>query len=151
MTEWIQYLDEYELMQEAPSLFIFDEDPEDAAIFLYKEGLPKPMMAAGDKDRLAEFSKKELESRPPKKYWEQVKIEFQILVCTSDKKYAELRKSLDEAKTKGTQFILVAIASTIASILGIEAGIISGFCAILLKSIIKIGKEAYCSIHANHT
>jgi len=147
MTEWIQNLDESELKYEAPSLFVFDEDPEGAAIFMYKEGYPAPINAVGDDEKFRKTSKAELEARPPKRYWEQVKSEMFILICTNDKKYDSLRKSLQETTDKSTKYILASIAGAVGGVLGVEAGILSGFCAIILHSIIKIGKETYCAIH----
>ena len=80
MAEWIKYLDENELKCEAPPLFMFDEDPEDTAVYMYREGFPEPIMKAGDKDKLIEKADRELKSRPPKKYWGQVKREMFVLI-----------------------------------------------------------------------
>ena len=81
MTNWIDSLDLNELKFEAPVLFVLDEDPEKAALFLYKEGYPAPMNAVGDKERFRRIAEEELQLRPPKKYWELVKDELFILIC----------------------------------------------------------------------
>ena len=73
MNSWVSNISVTDLKFLAPPLFIFENDPEDAAQFLYKEGMSNPMATAGDKDELIKYSQKELNSRPPKKYWEQVK------------------------------------------------------------------------------
>ena len=150
MAEWIKYLDENELKCEAPPLFMFDEDPEDTAVYMYREGFPEPIMKAGDKDKLIEKADRELKSRPPKKYWEQVKKEMFVLICTDHEKYSDLRKSLNEVKEKSTKYILTTIAGVVGGILGVEAGVISGFCVILLHSALKIGKESYCAINREY-
>ncbi|WP_288364471.1 hypothetical protein [uncultured Spongiibacter sp.] len=151
MNNWIAGLSETELKYMAPALFIYEDDPEDAAIFMYQEGLSKPMAAAGDKDIFIARAKLEKESRPPKSYWEQVKHEIFTLICTGDSKYDQLRKSLEEVSEQGTKVIVATVAASVASIMGVEAGIISGFCAVVLHFIIKVGKESYCALKQQST
>lgn len=110
MNNWISGLSETELKYIAPALFVYEDDPEDAAIFMYKEGLSKPMGAAGDKEVFVERGKQEKEVRPPKSYWEQVKHEVFTLICTSDTKYDQLRKSLEEVNEQGTKVIVATVA-----------------------------------------
>jgi hypothetical protein len=151
MNEWIQNLDSEELKQIAPPLFFIDDDPEEAAVFLYREGKPSPVNAfiGRDENELKELQKKAIESRPPKKYWDQVKKEFHLFICTDDQKYEELRKKLKESKEKGTTFITGLISGAIAVSIGVEAGALSAFCAVLLNVLIKIGIEAYCGTRKN--
>ena len=151
MNDWMSELSKTELKYIAPALFVFEDDPEKAAIFMYKEGYAQPMASAGDKELIAERSKQEKEARPSKKYWTQVKQEIFTLMCTNDEKYNKLRKSLEEVSEQGTKVIVATIAASVGSVLGVEAGIISGFCAVLLHFIIKVGKESYCAIKQPNT
>ena len=147
MNDWVSVLSINELKSLAPPLFLFGDDPEDAAMYLYREGLSSPIMSAGKKDELSEIQGKERESRPPKKYWEQVKTEIVILLCTDDKKYKKLRSKLNSSSDKGTTLLLAAISASVGSAMGVKAGLISAFCAVILHSLVKIGKESYCAIN----
>ena len=90
MTSWIDSLNIDDLKFEAPVLFVLDNDPEAAALYLYREGYPAPMNAVGDKASFQRLAEEELQLRPPKKYWERVKDEIHILICTEDPKYEKL-------------------------------------------------------------
>jgi len=149
LLDWINSLDINELKFVAPVLFFLDENPEDAALFLYREGFPTPMNAVGDKEHFRRIVEEELQQRPPKKYWEQVKKEIYILICTKDPKYSKLRNSLRDANEKGTKYVVTVISSAIGSVMGVEAGVISAFCAVLLHSVVKIGVAAYCAGNIN--
>ncbi|QCU90663.1 hypothetical protein [Thiomicrorhabdus sediminis] len=150
MNEWLKHINVDELQYIASPLSLLnsgnEKDTEQAASFLYAEG-PQPPMASVRRQlshKSSLHSKKE--KRLPKKYWEAVKQEIAILICTNDPKYRELRKALNSAKEKGTNALVALIASTIAIEFGLTAGAIAGFCAIALNSVLKIGKEAYCSL-----
>jgi len=151
MDSWLNGINCKELQFIATPLSILDsgseEDSEMAASFLYKDGRSRPMMSANKNKKMIGFIKKELDGRPPKSYWEHVKKEIYQLVCSSDKKYEALRKQLKAAKEKGTKSIVIIIASYFGAQLGVEAGAIAGFCAIAINSIVKLGKETYCSIN----
>ena len=73
------------------------------------------------------------------------------MICTGDSKYDQLRKSLEEVSEQGTKVIVATVAASVASIMGVEAGIISGFCAVVLHFIIKVGKESYCALKQQST
>jgi hypothetical protein len=145
LNSWIESLNLDDLKFEAPVLFVLNDNPEDAALFLYREGYPSPMNAVGEKERFQRIAEEELQLRPPKKYWEWVKDEIRILICTDDPKYKKLRDSLRNVNEKGTEYIVTAISSAIGSKMGVEAGVISAFCAVLLHSAAKVGVEAYCA------
>lgn len=148
MNNWMSALSQDELKYLAPSLFIFEDDPEEAATYMYREGNHRPMASAGDKEELIKQSEKELKSRPPKKYWEQVKKEVLLLICTDDPKYREIRKKLNAQSDKGTGVLVTTVSAAFGSALGVEAGIISGFCALALHSVLKIGIESYCACNS---
>jgi len=143
---WLNKIDEEELKYLEPVLFVFEDSPEEAAQFLYREGMSRPMASVGDKEEQMKRSFQELKNRPPKKYWKQVKSEIYSLVCTDSKKYSELRGRLSSAEENGTKALVAIVSGSIGSILGIEAGIISGFVTLALHAVIRVGTEAYCAI-----
>lgn len=83
--------------------------------------------------------------KKPKNFWKSVKQEFFILVCTENKKYDSLRKKVIENLENGKTITVGIIASVIAKYLGVTVGSITGFIAILLYFLFKVGKEAYCA------
>ena len=143
--EWLKQIDETELQYMAPSLFVFTEDLETAASLMYREGMASPIASSEDKAKAVERIQNELKSRPPKKFWEAVKVEFRILICTEDEKYSDLRKKLALESQKGTKSAVALISASVGSILGVKATLLVGFCAVVLYGVLKVGKEAYCS------
>ncbi len=143
--DWIEKIDNSELQYLAPSLFVFSDDIETAASLLYREGMASPLASSEDRAKAIERIKNELESRPPKKYWEAVKNEVRILICTDDQKYLKLREQLTLESEKGTKSIVAILSAFIGSVLGVEATLLTGFCAVSLYAISKVGKEAYCA------
>lgn len=83
---------------------------------------------------------------PPTKsgYFARVKSELNILLCTNDKKYAQLRKKLTSIKNQHT--IVAAIAAAIGAIIGLSAAVIMPFVAIILMTLLQVGLNAYCSV-----
>ncbi|ADZ89703.1 hypothetical protein GV054_02080 [Marinomonas mediterranea] len=144
--DWIEKIDKSELQYMVPALFVFFDDIETAASLLYREGMASPLASSEDKARAIERTKNELESRPPKKYWEAVKSEICTIICTDDEKYLKLRKQLMLEGEKGTKSIVAIISAFIGSVLGVEATLLTGFCAVSLYAILKVGKEAYCAV-----
>lgn len=78
-------------------------------------------------------------------YWEQLKREFKILLCTADKKYARLRKELNAAAKKSQTAVVSMIAAAMASTFGVVAGVLVPFCALCLVAVAKLGREAFCA------
>jgi hypothetical protein len=79
------------------------------------------------------------------RYWDQLKQEFKKLLCTSDKKYASLRKEVSTASNKAYTTIVSSIAAVMASQFGVVPGVLMPFCALILIAILKLGKEAFCA------
>lgn len=78
-------------------------------------------------------------------YWEQLKAEFRLLLCTRDRKYAALRREL-RAKGKKSQATIVSlIAAAVASRFGVAAGVLVPFCALCLIAVLRLGREAFCA------
>lgn len=146
---WLVDIDTQELVALAPPLVVSELNPsftvEDAASLLCQGGpLPPQAMARnpGQREVLGMLS----DERPPKKYWECVKAEVFLLVCTKDNKYAKLRKQLNDSTARAQTPAVWLVASGIAATLGISAAVIAGLCAVALYGIVKVGKEAYCEV-----
>jgi hypothetical protein len=78
-------------------------------------------------------------------YWERLKDEFKIFICTSDKKYADLRKKLASNADKSQTAIVSAIAVGMAAQFGVVAGLLVPFVALCLVVLARTGKEAFCA------
>lgn len=143
--DWIAQIDEMELVAYAPPLAFVREgafDIEEAAAYLYKGG-PFPPELSLKPQRPFEMR---VDDRPPKRYWKQVKKEVYLLICTEDEKYAKLRKRIGKTRKKSGASIAAVVAAVLGDELGAEATLLTGFCAIALFGVVKIGKEAYCEI-----
>jgi hypothetical protein len=83
-------------------------------------------------------------SLPPtlKGHWKNVKDVLDAVLCTEDKRYADVREVV-LSKTSVTT-IVVAIANHV----GADAVVLSPFVALCLLVFINRGKEAYCKAHA---
>jgi hypothetical protein len=82
-------------------------------------------------------------SRCRQNYLARVKKEIHILICTSDKKYATLRRQF----TKGrSQTVLVTmICGGIADYTGLSAAMLMPFVAVALLSFVEVSINAYCA------
>lgn len=136
----VSRIDLTELTASAPSLIAWKlglvEDEEAVAAFMYRGGPVSPQASAGGmpgEDR-----------RPDKTYWESVKVEMHVFLCTNDKRYKELWKRIDSLEGKGTTALVGVIATFLGASIGAPATLIAGFVAVCLYGIAKLGKEAYC-------
>ena len=80
------------------------------------------------------------------KVWRAVKKEFNLFLCTNDPKYTELRDKLEKSRKATSSTIVSIIAAAITPILGFEIGALVGLVSVCLYGVIKVGKEAYCSL-----
>ncbi len=78
------------------------------------------------------------------KYWDNLKREMQIFLCTDDKKFADIKSKLARASTKSETAIVSLVAAGVAGSLGVAAGALVPVCALLLLVVVKVGKEAFC-------
>jgi hypothetical protein len=78
-------------------------------------------------------------------YWQRLKNEFKIFVCTNDKKYSSLKKSLSTSADKSQTTIVATIAAGMAAQFGVVAGVLVPFVAMCLIVLIRLGKEAFCA------
>lgn len=133
-----------ELTATAPPLVAWKlglvENEDQVAAFMYRGGPVSPQASAGR--NLGE------DRRPDKSYWEAVKTEMHLFLCTGDKRYRELWKRIDALEGKGTAALVAVIATFLGSTIGAPATLIAGFVAVCLYGIAKLGKEAYCRYSA---
>jgi hypothetical protein len=78
-------------------------------------------------------------------YWEKLKHEFRVLVCTADKRYADLRKKLAASADKAQTAVVSAIAAAMAAQFGVVAGVLVPFVALCLIVLARTGREAFCA------
>ena len=134
-------IDARELTYEAPPLFAWEmgvvSTDEDVANFMYRGGRFPPQMSTRRTPPE--------DSRPEKSYWDYVKMEMRIFLCTDDKKYKSLWKQINDMQKKSTTAIVGVIAAFLGSLLGAPPTILAGFVAICLYAALKVGKEAYCA------
>lgn len=114
---------------------------EEVASFMYRGGNSPPQASA--KPPPAE------DRRPDRKYWEYVKFEMRLFLCTDDKKYRALWKQIAELQKKSTTTIVGVIAAFLGASVGAPETLLAGFVAVCLYAAVKLGKEAYCSFTAN--
>lgn len=133
-----------ELTATAPPLIAWKlglvDNEDEVAAFMYHGGTVSPQASTGgklDKDR-----------RPDKSYWEAVKTEMHLFLCTDDKRYRELWKRIEALEGKGTTALVGVIATFLGAMVGAPATLIAGFVAVCLYGVAKVGKEAYCRYSA---
>jgi hypothetical protein len=135
-------LNKDQLIYEASPLVAWDigtaETIDDVAEYMYKGGRYSPQASAKPPQVHGP------DQRPSKKYWDCIKSEFLVFLCSSDQKYSELWNRLGKIQNQGTTVIVGVISAYMGSKLGIEAGVVSGFVAVCLYGALKIGKEALC-------
>jgi hypothetical protein len=74
-----------------------------------------------------------------------MKDEFKLLICTDDARYADLRKKIESSGDKSQTAIVAMIAAGVAAYVGVAAGVLVPFCALLLLASVRVGKNAYCA------
>lgn len=82
--------------------------------------------------------------RPDRKYWNFVRDEMHVFLCKDEKRYKDLWKSIGALQQQSTAAIVGLIAAYIGGLLSAPATLLSGFVAVCLYGMLKIGKEAYC-------
>ncbi len=78
------------------------------------------------------------------RYWNQLKLEFRLFVCTDEPKYADIREKARNANAVFETILLTGLISAFGKTLGIEAAILAPFVKLLIVSIAKISVAAYC-------
>lgn len=167
---WLSSIDDQELFSICPELAQIDRkelDQPDAAIDLVREvkatqfyfpPLPQAMYPTPDIDEFNELRRSNMRKtkdydledvkkldEAKNKYWQAVKNEIRLLICTKDKKYSELRKQLHDAAKHTKAPIVAMISATLAGSMGVAVGIISGLVAVAIFAIVQIGVNVYCA------
>ena len=140
----ISKLNESELIEACPYISILDEQKWN--IETLGKGLSLRFQGCGpvavaDKDRayvnFLTF---------PRDYWEEVKKEIYLLICTKDRKYAVIRTHFKKKSTTTTTAIIGMISATVAAQLGAVVGIITPLVALLLYGLLKVGVNSWCNL-----
>ncbi len=142
----IAHLDLVELTAEAPPLVAWKlglvESEDGVAAFMYRGGPVSPQASAAGGDGE--------DRRPDRTYWESVKTEMHLFLCTDDKRYKALWARIDALENKGSNALVAAIAAFLGASLGVPATLAAGFVAVGLYGMAKLGKEAYCRYTGQH-
>ncbi|WP_448029671.1 hypothetical protein [Bradyrhizobium liaoningense] len=78
-------------------------------------------------------------------YWRRVKTELHLLICTSDRKYATLRKHLGKEGRTTQVAIVSSISAAIGAIIGASAAVIGPFVTLGLMALLQVGSNAWCT------
>ena len=79
------------------------------------------------------------------RYWQRVKKELHILLCTTDWKYTSIRQHLG-SEGKATQaFIASSITGAIVPFVGASATVIGPLVTIGLIALLRVGTNAWCA------
>jgi hypothetical protein len=70
--------------------------------------------------------------------------ELHLLLCTSDRKYAKLRQELSRIKGRHATVVVSAIAAGLAASLGIAAGLLVPFVAVIAHAVATLGANTAC-------
>lgn len=94
--------------------------------------------------RMPSYVEPGVEHALPPRYWNQLKKEFWLLVCTDDTKYEATRRRLAETSGEGRTIIVAIVAAAVSEALGFAAGALTPFCVLCLIALLRLGKEAFC-------
>lgn len=80
----------------------------------------------------------------PAEIWQAFKAEWRELACTDSEKYKSLRAQVRSLRGNPATVVVSSIAAGLASALGIAAGILVPFVAILLHGVLTLGNNVIC-------
>lgn len=142
---WLKQIDPLEVMLHATPVQLLDFDPkytiDDVAQLMVRGGV-KIMASQKPPPDPAN------DPRPPAEFWPLVKREFFLLLCTNDDRYAALRSQLAEVSKGSTATVISMLSAAIATHVSTAAGSIVGLVVVCLYGVLRIGKEAYCSLNS---
>jgi hypothetical protein len=152
MSDWITELDRDELVTFLPAGALGDLPLENAArkvaFEMAKKGLIPhrllPFAPPRTTHRITKDGKIAGTRGSRKSLWPLVYDEFHLLICTNDKKYAKLRKSLGKSGEKTTFAIVTAISVAIGEYIHVGVAICAPFISLLLLTAMEIGKNVFC-------
>jgi hypothetical protein len=123
--ELVESLDMQQLKVEVSALMAWEigivNDAEGVAQFMYRGG-PFPPQASARGPRGEDL-------RPEKKYWEFVRDEMHIFLCTDDKRYRELWKRINALEKNAKTSLVTVIAAFLGQLIGAPATLLAGFVA----------------------
>jgi D-alanyl-D-alanine carboxypeptidase len=85
--------------------------------------------------------------QPRRRYWQRVKRELHILLCTNDKKYSSLRRLFGKESQNTQAFIASSITSGITPYVGggAPAAMIAPLVTLGLIALLRVGTNAWCA------
>jgi hypothetical protein len=86
-----------------------------------------------------------------KHYWLELRREMFILICTDDKKYADLRKKIGKEGGRSETALVGLISAGIAASMGIAWGALVPFVALLLIAVARMSKNVFCQSWQNES
>jgi hypothetical protein len=128
-----------------PEQFALDLDLEK----LKREIDPELERAAGNDtvgSLLAARAPSDTRAKQPSTFWENVRSEFRIFLCTKNKKYKAERDAFAALGKKSTTSLVGLLTGAIVASLGgsLLISILVPFVALLLYTSAEMGREAYC-------
>lgn len=82
--------------------------------------------------------------------WSRLAVELRLLICTDDPKYHDVRSNLGKESQVTGAVVLALVSSAMSARLGVEAGMITPFVVLLLMTLLRTTKEAWCTQIADH-
>jgi hypothetical protein len=76
--------------------------------------------------------------------WSKAKSEVHLVICTEDPKYENLHKELRTKGNLAAGAILAKISSAVTAALGVNVGVTVPLVALILWSVLDIGRAAWC-------
>lgn len=83
--------------------------------------------------------------RDAAEYWQRLKHEMHLLICTDDPKYASMRQGFGKESNVTSAVALSMLSSAVSAHLGIEAGLATPLVALTLLALLRTNKEAWCA------
>jgi hypothetical protein len=80
-----------------------------------------------------------------RRLWDAFATEFYTLVCTKDPKYNEVRQRIEALKGHPTSLVVAAVAGAVGATVGLSAGVVTPFVALLLHGILSLGTNTFCT------
>lgn len=139
----ISKLDETELIAACPYISILNEQKIDIDTLGYGLSLTfqgcGPLGKAKDQKYLGLLSL-------PRDYWAEVKKEIYLLICAKDRKYSAIRTHFKKKSNASTTAIVGMLSATVATQLGVAAGIVTPLVALLLYGLLRVGVNSWCNL-----
>ena len=131
--EWLKELKPYQ--RSILQVFLQDASPEEAAEkWLESTGSPNIISFGGNRD-----------SKP---FWDRFKCEFRKFICDDDS-YVEEKRALNEESTVSMILLVSMISAAIGATIGFAATLLAPAVTLLLCTVGKMGRNAFCATDGN--